>query len=768
MCLRTYLAILELLTRRTTLHSSVPNHHTDVRHLDPAAPHCTTRVSTLEAIAEDYGNCSSSQNKSKNLDDSTVHKLRLDPSELAEEHILCTPCKEAVAGCLALQSSEKPPQAKSVFRKYSDRKALELAATMCLTGPSISPPCHLCSLVLGRIRQAEFWREPPHDPPPEPIVVTFVVGRTGGTTLEIEVGQASHRRSMGYLVVVPADHEEAASVVSIMPDSKRFFTFAGEGVDTIHWNARLAKSLTSEASSSLAREWLKQCLQNHSQCTEAAGLAVGRPYRLVDVGKEDGSDPKVVIMDLTVPLPPYLTLSHCWGGAKILRLLLENIDTLTKGIAMHALPKTFRDAVAITRRLGYQYIWIDSLCIIQDSPPDWRTNAAIMGEIYAGSVCTVAALTARNAHDGGCFSEQARNPLSYRHCHISPYWTVKRNSYVGPDMRLRPRCSPMEPFPLHTRGWVVQERLLEPRTLYFGSTGLAWECVECSATENVPHGEVSEFSPKASFFDIMRQVPGVPAELEDGQTPGLRDGAESRKMEEEVYALWLTIQAAYGQCGLTQFEDRLVAISGVIRRIEATTGWRNMWGIWRDSALVDLLWFVDKPSVRPSTSEYLAPTWSWAGLEGGVFMAAGDGKGCEWKAEVVGDGELEDGRGYVKLRAMAKSMVLTAQGTLFPRSPHPLPRWAEVGWTPDESQERAQDGGRGREVKCILIARLQDYLGKGVPVFEIGLVIARVDRHDGGEWERVGLFNHPRDRPEPLFPDSFDEIEKLTETLSVV
>ncbi|OJT10838.1 hypothetical protein TRAPUB_12650 [Trametes pubescens] len=599
----------------------------------------------MHAVSQDAAEPPSSPTTLEHL--ATTPQAQSHPSELATEHVLCASCKEAIAACSALQSREKPPRGKSLLCSYANRKALESVATMCSTRASLEPLCHLCSLILGRIRQAEFSRQPPEDPPPppEPIDVYFTVGRTGGTTLDIEIGESGRQRSVGYLVIVLADHEEAMSV-SVTPDNP-FFTFSPdslEGTTGLRRNARLAKSLASEASFSLAREWLRQCIENHAQCTKAAGLAVGRPYRLVDIGNDNDADPKIIVMDFSRPLPPYLTLSHCWGGATILRLLLGNIATLTKGIPMHELPKTFQDAVIITRRLGYQYIWIDSLCIIQDSPPDWRTNAAIMGEIYAGSVCTVAALTARNAHDGGCFFEQARNPLSYRHCQLSPHWTVKGNSYIAPDLRLRPSWSPMEPFPLHTRAWVVQERLLAPRTLYYGATGLAWECAECSATENVPHGEVAEFSPKASFFEIMRQLPVAAQGEEDARRP-------DPELQEKVHALWLTILAAYGRCSLTRFDDRLVAVSGVLKRIEATTGWRNMWGIWRDSVLVDLLWFVDRPSVRPSTPDYLAPTWSWAGLEGAVFMAVGDGKGCQWAAEVVDDGVLQDGRGYLKLKA---------------------------------------------------------------------------------------------------------------------
>jgi len=165
-----------------------------------------------------------------------------------------------------------------------------------------------------------------------------------------------------------------------------------------------------------------------------------------------------------------------------------------------------------------------------------------MGEIYANSICTIAALTARNSHEG-CFFDHARNPLLFRPCRILDRWYVEANSNVGIDLRMG-----LSPLPLHTRAWVVQERILAPRTLYYGFTGLAWECVECSATEAVPMGEVSRFSPKASFFGIQKQT------------------------DEEKYGAWTDIQISYTRCLLTRFDDRLVAISGVIKRVEMLTG----------------------------------------------------------------------------------------------------------------------------------------------------------------------------------------------------
>lgn len=339
-----------------------------------------------------------------------------------------------------------------------------------------------------------------------------------------------------------------------------------------------------------------------------------------------------------------------------------------------------------------------------------------MGDIYAGSVCTISALTARNAHEGGCFFDHARNPLFFRPCRLTGGWWVEGNPNVGPDLRVG-----LSPMPLHTRAWVVQERILAPRTLYYGSNGLAWECVECSATEAVPMGEVSRFSPKTSFF----------ATQQHGNDP------------EKYYDQWTVIQIAYTRCSLTRFDDRLVAISGVINRVEDITGWTNMWGLWKERLLQDLLWFVEEPTKgRPETAEYLAPSWSWAGIEGRVMLALGGSRQThQWMAKVIDIGLVDHKkRGCVRLRAMTRAVTITksAGWRLNPGIDKPSPKWEEVDWDPDVTLGASDTV---RDVKCILIVRVPDYLGHGTEAMDIGLVVAWHDT----EWARIGIFRQLRE-----------------------
>src|SRR5205814_1827018 len=106
---------------------------------------------------------------------------------------------------------------------------------------------------------------------------------------------------------------------------------------------------------------------------------------------------------------------HCWGGVKSFRLLSDNYKACLQNIKFSNLSRNMRDAVRIAQRLGFSDIWIDSVCIVQDSKKDWATEAPKMGGVYSGAVCTIAS-TGSSSGDGGCFHR--RNCLSLSPCKI--------------------------------------------------------------------------------------------------------------------------------------------------------------------------------------------------------------------------------------------------------------------------------------------------------------------------------------------------------------
>lgn len=183
-------------------------------------------------------------------------------------------------------------------------------------------------------------------------------------------------------------------------------------------------------------------------------------------------------------VPQYLTLSHRWGSLEFLKLTKANVDGLKTRIELSELSKTFQDAIAITLELGLCYLWIDSLCIIQDCELDWLREAASMQDIYRNSILTISASgitedgleSLRREPEIGCLFVQLRsskNSPSPSQCFIYERFLWYRLVLNSPIAR---------------RGWVLQERLLSRRVLHCTDTQLAWECDELQACESLPRG----------------------------------------------------------------------------------------------------------------------------------------------------------------------------------------------------------------------------------------------------------------------------------------
>lgn len=132
----------------------------------------------------------------------------------------------------------------------------------------------------------------------------------------------------------------------------------------------------------------------------------------------------------------YLTLSHCWGKTHRLTLTADTFAELSRGVSLLKLPKTFVDAIKITCRLGVPYLWIDCLCIFQDSIENWAPESSIMADIYAHTRCKIAAAASSDSH-GGCFVE--RNPLEVQPLRFeyNPFVPKARDSPAQPTCIFR-------------------------------------------------------------------------------------------------------------------------------------------------------------------------------------------------------------------------------------------------------------------------------------------------------------------------------------------
>lgn len=309
---------------------------------------------------------------------------------------------------------------------------------------------------------------------------------------------------------------------------------------------------------------------------------------------------------------------------------------MLQAIAIADLPLTFQHAVSITYSLGYRYLWIDSLCIMQDDPSDWAFESATMSRIYSNSVLTIAALWGEDSHSG-CFVE--RNPLLTQDCSIGKW----KHGDVFVESGRRDRGQSLygiNPTPLLGRAWVTQERFLSPRTLFYGPWELLWECGKRSGNETEPDRTETFFEPeydmlKSRFMRIARVDP-VPTPSPVSQSSDLwqsiwrfsrkdaknRETSEPRSVStlEEDYGIWVEWQFEYWSSKLTYHTDSLVAISGIITRLEQRSSLHFKFGLCKEFLPSELLWAVDNPN--QSRRSTLSPTWSWASVEGATVKRA--------------------------------------------------------------------------------------------------------------------------------------------------
>ena len=228
----------------------------------------------------------------------------------------------------------------------------------------------------------------------------------------------------------------------------------------------------------LLREWLRDCNESHSDHGIASAKDNKLPTRVLDVGDAESPN-QLLLYNTEGKQGKYIALSHRWGEANPLSTMKKNIDAHHNAINFNDLPKTFQDAVVITRGLNVQFLWIDSLCIIQDDADDWRRESANMEEVFASAYCTIAATSAKDSNEGFLNPRPDEQPVRLVDASTGTSFSVYASEVGGTFNH------DVENGVLNKRGWVLQERALSPRTIHFTTTQTYWECGSVIRCENL-------------------------------------------------------------------------------------------------------------------------------------------------------------------------------------------------------------------------------------------------------------------------------------------
>ncbi|KAF2810259.1 HET-domain-containing protein, partial [Mytilinidion resinicola] len=307
---------------------------------------------------------------------------------------------------------------------------------------------------------------------------------------------------------------------------------------------------------------------------------------MLDVGPSDGSqNPRLVVFDKRDALSePYIALSYCWGKKNSFVTARRNIKDRIAGIQFEKLPKTFQDAILVTRCLGMHYLWIDALCIVQDDYNDWVKEAANMASVYQGAILTISATNSSAVTEGFLkprlhVIEKAVKSVLWVSPSGQSFTVHVRTRLKHEDIVPETTSTSTQDNPLLSRGWAFQERLLSTRTLHFLAKELLWECrcqywCECMSVTADQSWKVGVL--QGSLFNRATLDPRATMFYEYGW--------------DEPTSTWQTMVSEYSKRQLTYRDDRLPALSGIASRFISFDLGGYYAGIWSKNLLCHLSW----------------------------------------------------------------------------------------------------------------------------------------------------------------------------------
>ncbi|KAK0707035.1 heterokaryon incompatibility protein-domain-containing protein [Lasiosphaeria miniovina] len=350
----------------------------------------------------------------------------------------------------------------------------------------------------------------------------------------------------------------------------------------------------------IARKWLQDCETLHPACS--TGQIPELPTRVIDVGTDEDAPEDARLVLSEGRRERYVALSHCWGGPITTLLTTDTYSDFQIALPHADLPANFRDAIIITRELSIRYLWIDSLCILQDSKLDWAAESKKMGTIYRDSAVTVSAVVAHNSAVGILDprpmyrSTPAPTTLRVyedrtRREEVRVEWVDAEDECLR-NLALR--------GPLFTRAWTLQEFILSSKHVLYGNRQMYWRCPAGFKSADDSPGD-NKF-PTESYHALSDVVHFNPLEKL------AHDGPLSREACLDDY---YDLVVEYSSRNITFDSDKFPAFSGVAQRLQPVIGGDYLAGLWSSDFCRGLLWYAGVGQCI-HVPQYRAPSWSWA------------------------------------------------------------------------------------------------------------------------------------------------------------
>ncbi|KAH7395183.1 heterokaryon incompatibility protein-domain-containing protein [Phaeosphaeria sp. MPI-PUGE-AT-0046c] len=479
----------------------------------------------------------------------------------------------------------------------------------------------------------------------------------------------------------------------------------------------------------LAQEWLHDCDKSHVGCQVQRQYRL--PTRLIDVGSLH--DPVLRLVETqheTVLSQHYIALSHPWGDTTSYEAFVtlckddssagHDLDRFKTSIPYDDLPKTFKHAVDCTRNLGIRYLWIDSICIVQGNGGDFPEESKRMEDVYSGAYCVVAASRASDQRDGFLGARPQRRFVAMDGQSKIPFYVCQIIDRFNEDVINGS---------LNQRGWVLQERALARRTIYFTENQTYFECgngVRCETLTKM-HNNMADFLGDPNFPDKAMRVP-------------------SRALKIEYFQ---GLYKQYSRLGFTRWEDRPVAIAGLEKRLQRAFNTKGRYGIFDDgnkddgslfhrSLLWRRAWGTDDNNAGiplevitfPPEKDFHVPSWSWMAYKGGIDFTDPPYRSATWETREIippwtrGGYQNPEINEDVAIAAVARDFDLKGRD----------PDEVKIAYDTEQGSEK-------KRVQCVIVARSNDARSDMDRRYYVLLVIPTQDECDNDRWvkyKRVG------------------------------
>lgn len=310
----------------------------------------------------------------------------------------------------------------------------------------------------------------------------------------------------------------------------------------------------------------------------------------------------------------YICLSYCWGeGPQTIMLNKTNQSDLTSGVGLRQLDPTIRDSVTVARQLGFKFLWIDALCILQDDHALKARELGRMGDIYRNATLTIVASAAGGVRRGFLGSrmstlERVALEAGRADCVFKTTAEGENGDAVGTSpVILRPEVRYVwEPW--YERAWTFQEMLFSGRRLQYHFNQTTWTCSCSETTAQQNDGWVSRDKHIEENYNEGKVLEDTMAILKGGH--GLAPGSS-------VLSTWYSLVEAYSARKLTYHTDRLPAIAGIAKEFASVLGDQYLCGLWKSDLTLGLVWSSTSAdesclwSLEHASGSRPEPSWSW-------------------------------------------------------------------------------------------------------------------------------------------------------------